>query len=50
MSDITTVGDEKQHGSSEPPESNINSDGDMPGAKFPIGTRVTVRCEFNPNY
>ena len=35
---------------SEPPESNINSDGDMPDAKFPIGTRVTVRCEFNPNY
>ena len=50
MGDITTVGDKKQHGSSEPPESNINSDGDMPGAKFPVGTRVTVRCEFNPNY
>ena len=49
-SDKTIVGDAKQHGSSEPPVSSINSDGDMPGAKFPIGTRVTVRCEFNPNY
>ena len=29
---------------------SINSDDGMPGAKFPIGTRVTVRCECNPNY